>query len=56
MDPRLRDFFDQRLERVLAGLPAWVLQLMDEMPLVIEDYPAPEILRSMGIRDRGDPK
>ena len=53
MDPRLRDFFDQRLERVLAGLPAWVLELFDVMPLVVEDHPAPEVLRSLGIEDRG---
>jgi predicted Zn-dependent protease with MMP-like domain len=53
MHPRLRDFFDKRLEKVLAGLPEWVLKLLDEVPLCVEDYPSDEVLREVGVSDRG---
>lgn len=52
MHQRLRDFFDKRLEKVLAGLPDWVLRLLDEVPLCVEDYPAEEVLRELGVTDR----
>lgn len=54
MNQRLRDFFDIRLEKVLASLPEWLLELLDEVPLCVEDHPSEEVLRSLGIRDRGD--
>lgn len=53
MHPRLRDFFDMRLEKVLASLPEWLLKLLDEVPLCVEDYPSDEVLDQLGIRDRG---
>lgn len=52
MHPRLRDFFDLRLEKVLASLPESLLELLDEVPLCVEDYPSDEVLESFGIRDR----
>ena len=52
MDKKLRDFFDEKLEEVLATLPQRVHDLLDEVPLHVEDYPAEETLREMGIRDR----
>ena len=53
MQPRLRDFFDMRLEKVLAGLPEWLLKLLDEVPLCVEDYPSDEVLHQLGVTDRG---
>ncbi len=54
MDPKLRDFFDAHLEAVLAELPPMVHQLLEETPLIVEDYPSMQIMRQMGIRHRGD--
>lgn len=53
MDQKLRDFFDIRLERVLADLPEWLIKLLDEVPLHVEDYPSAETLARLGIAQRG---
>ncbi len=54
MNERLRDYFDEQLEAVLDVLPPQVHALLEETPLIVEDYPAPQILRQMGIRRRDD--
>ena len=54
MDQRLRDFFDRELERVLHAMPQRVVQLLDEVPLHVEDYPADEVLQSLDVADRED--
>ena len=54
MDQKLRDFFDLRLERVLADLPEWLIKLLDEVPLHVEDYPSEETLARLGIAHRGN--
>jgi predicted Zn-dependent protease with MMP-like domain len=53
MHQHLRDFFDMRLEKVLASLPEWLLELLEEVPLCVEDHPSDEILQSLDIGDRG---
>lgn len=52
IDTQLRNQFDNLLEEVLAELPAWILELVDEVPLVVDDYPTAEVLTSTGIRHR----
>jgi predicted Zn-dependent protease with MMP-like domain len=52
MKPELRDIFDQQLERVLPELPQQVREFMENVPLVVEDYPSPEIMRRVGVRHR----
>ena len=52
MKPELREIFDQQLERVLPELPQQVRDFMEEVPLVVEDYPSPEIMRRVGVRHR----
>jgi predicted Zn-dependent protease with MMP-like domain len=54
MNTELRQFFDDQLELVLAELPQQVKELIDEVPLVVEDYPSPEVMRQTGVRQRGD--
>ena len=54
MDTALREYFDEQLELVLAGLPQQVHELLDEVPMIVEDYPSPQIMRKMGVRRRGD--
>jgi predicted Zn-dependent protease with MMP-like domain len=48
----LRKYFDQQLEAVLAELPQRVHRLLDEVPLVVEDYPSREVMRRLGVRRR----
>ncbi|HJQ81964.1 MAG TPA: metallopeptidase family protein [Lacipirellulaceae bacterium] len=52
MKPRLREIFDEQLERVLPELPQQVRDFMENVPLVVEDYPSPEIMRRVGVRHR----
>ncbi len=50
MDPELRQLFDGQVEVVLAELPQQVRDFMQEVPLVVEDYPSREVMRRMRIR------
>jgi predicted Zn-dependent protease with MMP-like domain len=52
MSPELRDAFDQQLEIVVQELPEQVQSFMNDVPLVVEDYPADEIMRRMRVRHR----
>jgi predicted Zn-dependent protease with MMP-like domain len=54
MERTLRDFFDTQLEAVLAELPQRVHDLLDEVPMIVEDYPSPELMRKLGVRRRAD--
>lgn len=47
-----RDYFDKQLDRVMAGMPQQVHELLERVPLYVEDYPSPEVMRRMGIRHR----
>ena len=44
-----RERFDRLVDQVLESLPAAIIELFDEKPLVIEDRPSPEILREFGL-------
>jgi predicted Zn-dependent protease with MMP-like domain len=50
MKPELRQFFDDQLEQVLPELPQQVQDFMNEVPLVVEDFPSREIMRRMRVR------
>jgi predicted Zn-dependent protease with MMP-like domain len=52
MDEELRALFDQQVEQVLPELPQQVRDFMEEVPLVVEDYPSLEVMRRMRIRHR----
>jgi predicted Zn-dependent protease with MMP-like domain len=52
MNAELRDIFDAELETVLAELPPRIHELMDEIPLVVEDHPSREVMRRMRVRHR----
>ena len=54
MEPRLRKVFDEQLELVLAELPQHVHDLINAIPMVVEDYPSDEVLRLTGMRHRSD--
>jgi predicted Zn-dependent protease with MMP-like domain len=52
MKSELRQFFDEHLEVVLAELPQQVKDFMDDVPMVVEDFPSREVMRRMRIRHR----
>jgi predicted Zn-dependent protease with MMP-like domain len=52
MSPHLRQYFDEQLEQVLPQLPRRVHELLDEVPLYVEDYPSQEVMRKMHVRHR----
>jgi predicted Zn-dependent protease with MMP-like domain len=54
MNASLRQYFDQQLKHVLAELPPPVRALLDEVPLVVEDYPSRELMREMEIEHRDE--
>lgn len=49
MDSHTRDRFDRLLEEVLAELPPEIHELIEEVPLHVEDYPSQEVLAQTGI-------
>jgi predicted Zn-dependent protease with MMP-like domain len=52
MKPELRELFDAQVEVVLPELPQQVRDFMEDVPLVVEDYPSNEVMRRMRIRHR----
>jgi predicted Zn-dependent protease with MMP-like domain len=52
MNKQLRDYFDQQLEYVLERLPPYVRELLQHVPLIIDDQPTEEVLRQIGSRYR----
>jgi predicted Zn-dependent protease with MMP-like domain len=52
MKPELRKVFDDQLEQVLPELPQQVQDFMNDVPLVVEDYPSREVMRRMRVRHR----
>jgi predicted Zn-dependent protease with MMP-like domain len=49
LNARLRERFDRLLESVLAELPQSIHALLEETPLVVEDYPSDEVMDEMGL-------
>jgi predicted Zn-dependent protease with MMP-like domain len=52
MDPKLRQQFDEQLDLVLADMPQQVHDLLNKVPMVVEDYPSPEVMRRAHVRHR----
>lgn len=52
MQDKLRDYFDQQLEIVLQRVPQQVRDLLEVVPLFVEDFPSQNVLQRLGIRDR----
>lgn len=50
MNPELRQLFDEQVELALAELPQEVHDFMQDVPMIVEDYPSREVLRRMRIR------
>ncbi len=52
MNPRTRNRFDEQLDWVLERLPPTVHELIEEVPLHVEDYPSAETMAQTGVRYR----
>lgn len=53
MNSKTRERFDGLLEEVLAELWPQIGKLLEEVPLIAEDEPGPEVLQRMGLAGRG---
>jgi len=49
LTPRNRERFDQQLDWVLARMPPLVHELIDKVPLHVEDYPSPGVMDDLGV-------
>ncbi len=49
-----RERFDERLEVVLDALPQPLRHLLDEVPLVVEDYPPDDVIEAFDLEYRDD--
>ena len=49
MNDRSRERFDEVFEEVLAEMPPLVHELIDKVPLHVEDYPAPDVMERTGV-------
>lgn len=54
MNPKIREVFDRELEQVVSELPPLIKDLMQEVPLLVEDYPSTQIMAETGTRHRGE--
>jgi predicted Zn-dependent protease with MMP-like domain len=52
MDAELRNYFDSQLEQVLQQLPAQIHTLLEEVPLVVDDFPTAAMRRILKLRRR----
>ena len=52
MDSSLRGQFDRLLDEVVANLPHYARELLDRVPMIVEDYPSQDVLRRLGVRHR----
>ena len=52
MDAYNRQLFDEHLEQVLSELPPLVHELIEQVPLHVEDYPSRQVMDDMHVRRR----
>jgi predicted Zn-dependent protease with MMP-like domain len=49
LDAQSRRRFDELLERVLAEMPPMIHELIEQVPLHVEDYPSRRVMESTGV-------
>ncbi|MEX0774787.1 MAG: metallopeptidase family protein [Phycisphaeraceae bacterium] len=47
-----RQIFDELFDSVLAELPEHIHALLEEVPVVVEDYPSPALMHELGLDAR----
>ena len=54
MNRQLRAFFDRQVGRVLKRLPQRIHELLEEVPLYVEDYPSRQLMQDMELQHRDE--
>ena len=54
MNPRERRRFDEQLQQVLDLLPPAVHDLLEQVPLHVEDYPSRRVMAELGVEYRDE--
>jgi predicted Zn-dependent protease with MMP-like domain len=54
VNPRTRSRFDQQLEWVLNRLPPLIHELIERVPLHVEDYPSQQVMDQMDVEHIDD--
>ncbi|MBI1369795.1 MAG: hypothetical protein GC162_14210 [Planctomycetes bacterium] len=54
VSPEERELFDTLLDELLAELPASLVDRLQEIPLIVEDFPDDDVLDDMGLEDGAD--
>jgi predicted Zn-dependent protease with MMP-like domain len=49
LNSRTRERFDVQLEKVLSRLPPLIHELIEKVPLHVEDYPSDEVMDRLGV-------
>jgi predicted Zn-dependent protease with MMP-like domain len=50
LNPRTRERFDRLLEEVLAELPLQIHELIEQVPLHVEDFPSDDVMEQTGAK------
>jgi predicted Zn-dependent protease with MMP-like domain len=48
LNPRTRQRFDEQLDWVLAQMPSMIHELIERVPLHVEDYPSEDVMQETG--------
>ncbi|MBN2024938.1 MAG: metallopeptidase family protein [Pirellulales bacterium] len=54
MEPHERRRFDRVLEKILEAMPPLVHELIERVPLHVEDHPSRRVMEEMGVRFRDE--
>jgi predicted Zn-dependent protease with MMP-like domain len=54
MNDRMRHYFDEHLAWVVERLPVEVKEKIEEVPLIVEDYPTADVMEELGIEYRDE--
>jgi predicted Zn-dependent protease with MMP-like domain len=54
MHPLDRQRFDEQVDKVVAAMPPQIHELLDRVPMHVEDYPSEDVLRRRRVRYRDD--
>ncbi|MHB1035642.1 MAG: metallopeptidase family protein [Pirellulales bacterium] len=54
MNSSERRRFDRQVDRVIDELPAEVLQMLDQVPLLVEDHPSRQLMEELDLEYRDD--
>jgi predicted Zn-dependent protease with MMP-like domain len=49
LNPNTRRRFDEQFELVLAQMPPMIHELIERVPLLVEDYPSEEVMEQVGV-------